>query len=595
MKRKRSKELGTPLSGLPVEDETSIRIVLLVCFLILLLLFGGIGYWSSQSYLSVEQEIENINRTDLKYARLVTSINKTVAEIRIESRNVFATMDNNLLNIPARNSLRGLKRDMEAHINTVRKTGINSWPEWQEFEGSVAGFWQAVESPDAPDWDARRERVKNAVRGLEMRVEREQMENASRVQQLSLSRGNTVLAATVAAVSFGMLVAFLTFYEIQRILARLRRAYRTSAESRDYLQSLFDSMVSGGVVIDREGTIQSVSNSFRKLTGLSEEVAVGETYKKLFSDVPSIIDVITDDLHRQSPDTRYCGRIGPFTNRVFDLFCSPVVISGQYQGIILGFVDITEIERAQSELRRNRALAVVGQMTAQIAHEIKNPLGSIRFAADLLKRNSSISEQDEQTLDVINRSVAHLTDIVSELSEFARPKGLNQTSLNINELLGSLDPMLADRLNSKQLVIEKDFAADLPSGHYDATELRKLFLNLIINAIDATEPGGRIKLSTSLNGEGMLNIAVADNGSGMDKETLRRLFEPFYTTKDRGTGLGMAIAKKIAELHLGDIIVASQKGAGTTVTVRLPISHLRPCNTDAKDDEAEPGSLRVRN
>jgi signal transduction histidine kinase len=247
--------------------------------------------------------------------------------------------------------------------------------------------------------------------------------------------------------------------------------------------------------------------------------------------------------------------------------------------MVLGFVDITEIERAQSELRRNRALAVVGQMTAQIAHEIKNPLGSIRFAVDLLKRSPSIAGKDEETLDVINRSVEHLTEIVSELSEFARPKSLNNSDVSINDLLDNLDHMLADRLNAKNLVIEKDFAPDLPSGYYDATELRKLFLNLIINAIDATETGGRIKLQTRLNGEGMLNVDVIDKGSGMDKETLRRLFEPFYTTKSRGTGLGMAISKKIAELHRGDLVVASKEGEGTTVTVRLPVDHLRSSNS----------------
>lgn len=573
------KKLKTSKSGSPIQDETSIRTVLLFCFLVLLMLFAGIGYWSSRSYLRVEQEIEDIHQTDARYAQAVLRIGATAEELFVESRNLFATMDESLMNTAARNNLKSLKNQMDEHIISVRKTGMNRWPEWQEFERSFASFWEAVENPSTTDWYTRRKGMSNAITKLNQRVDREQQENTRLTYNLSKRRGNTVLAATIAAVSFGVLVAFLTLYEIQRILARLRRAYQSSAESRDYLQSLFDSMISGGVVVDRDGTILDISNSFRRLTGLSEKLTVGESYQTLFADVPSIIDVIADDIKRQSQNTRYCGRIGPFGNRVFDLFCSPVVISGEFQGMILGFVDITEIESAQSELRRNRALAVVGQMTAQIAHEIKNPLGSIRFAADLLKRNSSLAEQDQQTLEIINRSVAHLTDIVSELSEFARPKTLNQTDLNINDLLDSLNPMLADRLNEKNLTIEKEFASDLPGGYYDATELRKLFLNLIINAIDATEPNGQIRLKTSVNEEGMLSVAVIDNGCGMDQETLMRLFEPFYTTKNRGTGLGMAIAKKIAEVHMGDLTVASKQGAGTTVTVRLPVNHLRACNS----------------
>jgi len=582
------KRLKTPLSGSPVQDETSIRTVLVFCFLVLLMLFGGIGYWSSRSYLMVEQEIENIHQTDSRYAQMVLQISATASALFVESRNVFATMDRTLMNLSARNSLKSLKEDMDEHIVRVRKTGMNKWPEWQEFERSFAGFWEAVEAPETTDWDERRRAMLLAINQLNQRVENAQNDNAKLTYDLSIRRSRTMLAATIAAVSFGMLVAFLTFYEIQRILARLRRAYQSSAESRDYLQSLFDSMISGGVVIDKEGVVQNISGSFRKLPSLSERLTVGESYKSLFSDAPSMIEIITEDIKRQSPDTRYCGRIGPFGNRVFDLFCSPLVISGEYQGMILGFVDITEIESAQSELRRNRALAVVGQMTTQIAHEIKNPLGSIRFAADLLKRNSAITEKDGQTLDVINRSVEHLTRIVSELSEFARPKSLNQSDLDINELLDSLAPMLADRLNEKSLVIEKEFSPDLPTGYYDATELRKLFLNLIINAIDASEPSGRIRLKTSTNGDGMLSVSVIDAGCGMDKETLMRLFEPFYTTKNQGTGLGMAIAKKIAELHRGDLTVASRKGAGTTVIVRLPIDHMRSGNSpDAKIQTAE--------
>jgi signal transduction histidine kinase len=106
------------------------------------------------------------------------------------------------------------------------------------------------------------------------------------------------------------------------------------------------------------------------------------------------------------------------------------------------------------------------------------------------------------------------------------------------------------------------------------TELKKLFLNLIINAIEASEPGKRIELRTNSDGNGKVMVEIVDHGAGMDTETLRRLFEPFYTTKEKGTGLGMAIARKITELHQGELTVKSRKGQGTTATVRLPISGL---------------------
>jgi signal transduction histidine kinase len=258
---------------------------------------------------------------------------------------------------------------------------------------------------------------------------------------------------------------------------------------------------------------------------------------------------------------------------LFDVFTSPLIVGGERHGVILVFVDITEAARAQAELRRNHALTAVGQMTTQIAHEIKNPLGSIRFAAEVLKRRGTSNNADDlSTIQVIERSVDHLAAICAELSEFARPKKLNPAETNLSELLDGLLPMVADRLMAKQIEVATHYSSEIPPGHYDVTELKKLFLNLLINAVEASEPNSAIELSTRLNGSEDVVIDIKDHGSGMDAETLTRLFEPFYTTKEKGTGLGMAIAKRIAELHSGDLSVISKAGAGTTVTVRLPLT-----------------------
>jgi PAS domain S-box-containing protein len=354
-------------------------------------------------------------------------------------------------------------------------------------------------------------------------------------------------------------------------LNRLSEAYAESKESRDYLQSLLDGLVSGVVVVAQDGTIETISDAFRKLPGLKVGDAGEQSYEQLFQSAPSLIEFIKKGLEEPARIKRYHGIIEMGGGNLFDVFASPLVASGEHRGIILVFVDVTEITSAQSELRRNRALTAIGQMTAQIAHEIKNPLGSIRFAAEVLKRQGANSDDRMETISAIERSVDHLALIVAELSEFARPKELNRTELNLNSLLDDLLPMVVDKLTAKGIEITKSYAPGLPAGSYDATELRKLFLNLIINAIDASSPGGTLELRTRLNGKRDVLVDVIDHGAGMDAETLRRLFEPFYTTKEKGTGLGMAISKKITELHRGDLTVTSKKGEGTTATVRLPI------------------------
>jgi signal transduction histidine kinase len=326
------------------------------------------------------------------------------------------------------------------------------------------------------------------------------------------------------------------------------------------------------VVIDQKGIVQTVSESFRRLPGAGTVFGTDQSYTDLFRHNPSLLAAVSQELTAPSPSTHYYGRVD-LGVKLFDVFTSPLVVSGEQQGVILVFVDVTEVARAQGELRRNHALTAVGQMTAQIAHEIKNPLGSIRFAAELLKRQEPWNKADAlSTIQVIERSVDHLAAICAQLSEFARPKELNRVETNLNQLLDDLLPMVADRLNSKDMQVRKTYEADIPTGYYDGTELRKLFLNLIINAVEASEPGGVIELRTRQNGDRDVLVEIADKGAGMDPETQKRLFEPFYTTKEKGTGLGMAIAKQIAELHNGDLTLISKLGEGTTATVRLPLT-----------------------
>jgi signal transduction histidine kinase len=329
--------------------------------------------------------------------------------------------------------------------------------------------------------------------------------------------------------------------------------------------------VSGVVVIGNDGGVQTVSESFRNLPGVGNKLESGQSYEQLFRNNAPLLAAVSEELSQPAVSSRYYGRVD-LGSRLFDCFTSPLMVAGERQGIILVFVDVTDATRAQAELQRNHALTAVGQMTAQIAHEIKNPLGSIRFAAELLKRKGGDDNSDDlSTIQVIERTVDHLAAIIAELSEFARPKELNLVEIHLNDLLDEILPMVADRLNAKQMHVEKDYTREIPAGNYDGTELRKLFLNLIINAIEASEPQSTIDLSTKLAGDGEISVDIVDRGCGMDADTQRRLFEPFYTTKANGTGLGMAIAKQIAVLHGGDLSVISQPGSGTTATVKLPL------------------------
>ena len=557
--------------GLPLAAESLVRNILLVGFCLLLLLVAGLGYWSRESFLHVENEIALINESESNHVHTVLNIKGAVGKMAAEARAASDSGQNWLLRYPAQQRLKQVKGEIDDYIVEGRKTGMASTQEWRDLEQAFQTYWSTINSNQPVDWFEQRKQISDAIGRMEEWTTAEREGNDQKAQVLSRTARNRVVTATWAGIIVGLIVAALTFYEIRRILARLGGSYRESAEARDYLQSLFDSLVSGVVVIGEEGTVQTVSNSFQKVMGLAANEALNAAYDDVLGDKPALIAAVREYLEEKLSGSRYFGKHEMVESRLFDVYGSPLMIAEEQRGLILVFVEMTEVERAQSELRRNRALSAVGQMTAQIAHEIKNPLGSIRFATEVLKRKGDQTDESKETLEVIDRSVNHLAAIVSELSEFARPKELNRTETDLNKLLDDLMPMVADRLSNKRMRIKKDYAVNLPSASFDPTELRKLFLNLIINAIDASEPGSEIEVKTSVNGGGVVTVAVIDHGAGMDPETRRRVFEPFYTTKQAGTGLGMAISKKIAELHRGDLGVASRLGEGTTVTVRLPI------------------------
>lgn len=558
------------LFSLPRRTESLVRNVLLVGFLVLLALVAVLGFTSYRSLVEMEADVTVIRQTEVSHQRIVSGIKETAGKIQSQAQTVIANSDQRVVSIIARQNLIDLKNEMEVRIADARPSTITRTPEWGEFETAYRAYWEKVTLPKPLDGYTEKQGLKDALDALDRLIESERQENDRRIRDLGRRESRKEVLATLVVLAVSGLVAFLTFYEIRRNLNKLSLAYAESSTSRDYLRSLLDSMHSGVIVINEDGQVETISKSFRALTGLQSAEA-GQPYTQLLAGSEELRTLVAGSLSATALRHRYQGRLQSESDRLLDVFTSPLLLGEAHRGLILVFVDVTEEVRAQTELQRNRALSAIGQMTAQIAHEIKNPLGSIRFAAEVLKRQPPSKGRDFETIAVIERSVDHLATVVAELSDYARPKELQRSVLNLNQLLDEIVPMVADRLATKQIHIDKSYAERLPAGQFDVTELKKLFLNLIINAIEASEPGKRIELRT-VSDNGQVIVQIVDQGIGMDAETLRRLFEPFYTTKEKGTGLGMAIARKITELHKGELTVKSRKGQGTTATVRLPVN-----------------------
>jgi signal transduction histidine kinase len=262
----------------------------------------------------------------------------------------------------------------------------------------------------------------------------------------------------------------------------------------------------------------------------------------------------------------------------FDVYSSPLAMDG-HKGQILTLVDATEVAESERFLRRSESLAAVGQATTQVAHEIRNPLGSIRLGVSMLR--DSVSDPDAlNTIELVERGIKHLNKLVVDVTQFSRQKSLDRSRVDLNDSLDRSIDLVSDRIREKNTTVEKDFSEDALVGNWDADQLRQVFVNVIANAVDASQENAAVRIATerlSLDGhdghapKSYARITIADRGKGMDEATRDRIFEPFFSTKKRGTGLGLAIVKQIVEQHGGRISVASEVGKGSKFIIDLPL------------------------
>jgi signal transduction histidine kinase len=239
---------------------------------------------------------------------------------------------------------------------------------------------------------------------------------------------------------------------------------------------------------------------------------------------------------------------------------------GERIGMVKVFQDLTEIEELRERILQKESLAAVGEMAMTVAHEIRNPLGGIRGFAALLARDLG---DDDPKLRLVDRIVAGsraLERLVNELLEYTRPLQLRLRPVACRDVVESALALLESARDG----VEVENA--VPHGlvlHADADKLRQVLLNVLLNAVQALDGAGRVAVEAAEE-DGHVAIGVSDTGCGMTQEQLGQVLTPFFTTKEKGTGLGLPVAAKIVEAHSGELELDSEPGCGSTVTLRLP-------------------------
>jgi two-component system sensor histidine kinase HydH len=227
--------------------------------------------------------------------------------------------------------------------------------------------------------------------------------------------------------------------------------------------------------------------------------------------------------------------------------------------------------QTEEQLRRADRLSALGELSAGMAHEIRNPLGSIKGAAEILKDDYGPDTPKHEFIQILLKETDRLNQIVQDFLGFARPKPPELKQEDVNEVIESVLTLTAQPARAARVDVEKRLDQSIGKRDLDAGLLKQAFLNLVLNAIQAMPDGGTLTVASARNDSGIA-VNISDTGEGISPENRKKLFSPFFTTKQDGTGLGLAITFRIIQNHRGTIDVDSVPGKGTTFTVRIPAS-----------------------
>ncbi|OGO77416.1 MAG: hypothetical protein A2Y23_08420 [Clostridiales bacterium GWB2_37_7] len=346
-------------------------------------------------------------------------------------------------------------------------------------------------------------------------------------------------------------------------------------EIRQYADKIFENVPSAILTIDNTGKITTFNLVAAKLTGLHQEDIVGEGIERQFPDsIKPIIKLLQDSLEK---GVIYIKHITDITNASGAII--PILIDTSIQKDSLGntigaigiFRSVKEIQQFEESITRAKNLTSLGELSAGMAHEIRNPLTSIKGYAQYIK--SELTDKPELLSDVstIICEVDRLNGIIDRFLIFARPNHPELQSEDINSLLRRVLELYNREIPSNiRLIINFE---DLPIVSIDADQMEQVILNILMNAVQAMPDGGELGIKTRyLKQFGLAEIIIADTGLGISPQNYDKIFEPFFTTKNKGTGLGLAICSRIVENHKGFIEVSSTQGEKTEFIIRLPVN-----------------------
>ncbi|MBP1741429.1 MAG: signal transduction histidine kinase [Deltaproteobacteria bacterium] len=379
---------------------------------------------------------------------------------------------------------------------------------------------------------------------------------------------NTILLASIL-----LLIGFAGVVSL--FLAQAYRSTRTSlTRIKAFSDNVVERMPVGLVALDGKGRIISFNRAAEATLRLPSYQVTGRTASEVLPrQVLDMVAALKDSTRTAIGKEFDCsfpdGRIVPLDVTLSSLKGE----DGAVWGTIILCRDLTEVQSLKREVETSRRLASLGRLAAGVAHEIRNPLSSIKGFATYFKERYRDNPDDQKTSEIMIQEVDRLNRVITQLLEFARPPVIQKKRASLKSLIQHSLRMIERQASAKEIQVLSHLPSDVKEVDLDPDGINQVLLNLYLNAIEAMERGGTLTVSLYREERSpWVKIMVSDTGTGISKEDLDHVFDPYFTTKQTGTGLGLAIVHKIIEAHRGEVRAESEIGRGTTVSILLPVT-----------------------
>ncbi|MFW6323726.1 MAG: ATP-binding protein [Desulfovibrionales bacterium] len=376
-------------------------------------------------------------------------------------------------------------------------------------------------------------------------------------------RNSLIMTGTLVLLGFGGMVS-LFWAQSSRVSRRLLQ------DARAFSSEVMTSLPVGLMVTDRDGRLTYVNGPAESISRRKRGEVIGRSAMEV---LPRELIQIQERLTRGETVLEEETEILSHAGDSLPVSVSAAVMrtdEGDFVGYLFILRDLREVRQLQSEVRKREKLAAVGNLAAGVAHEIRNPLSSIKGFATYLENRFPQGSTDRQAATTMVQEVDRLNRVITELLEFARPTDIQTRPSALESLVDHSLRLVDQDAETRKVRIERELAPDLPMVDVDPDRITQALLNIYINGIQSMDKGGTLMVRTLPGPNGFVRLEVEDTGGGIPREDMDKVFDPYFTTKPSGTGLGLAIVLKIVESHGGKVDIRSLPGQGAVISLLLP-------------------------